>query len=58
MTIEEVNKVSAKGGIVVPAKFRKKYNIKPGDKVVWVDDGKGELILKRFKSTKILYDDL
>ena len=58
MTVEEVNTVSAKGGIVIPAKLRKKYNIKPGDKVVWMPNERGELVLKRYKSTEIKYEDL
>lgn len=31
--------VSAKGWIVIPVEYRKKYNIKPGDKVQIVDYG-------------------
>lgn len=32
--------VTLRGQTVVPAKIRKKYNIKPNTKLEWIDDGK------------------
>jgi AbrB family looped-hinge helix DNA binding protein len=32
-------KVSQKGWVVIPAELRKKYNLKPGSEVVFVDYG-------------------
>jgi AbrB family looped-hinge helix DNA binding protein len=32
-------KISQKGWVVIPAKIRKKYNLKPGDEVYVVDYG-------------------
>ena len=34
-----ISKVSAKGSVVIPAELRKKYNLTPGKKVVFVDYG-------------------
>jgi AbrB family looped-hinge helix DNA binding protein len=34
-----VLKISQKGWVVIPAKLRKKYNLKPGDEVHVVDYG-------------------
>lgn len=31
--------VSRRGQTVVPAEIRKRYNIKDGDQLVWIDDG-------------------
>ena len=58
MEIDDVNTVNAKGSVVIPSKLRKKYNIKPGDQVVWIENEKKELVLKRFKSAKIDYEEL
>ncbi len=32
-------KISSKGRVVIPARLRKKYNLKPGDRVHFVDYG-------------------
>ena len=50
--------VNSKGSVIVPSQLRSKYKIKPGDKMVWVENDKGELILKRFKSIQVKYDEL
>jgi AbrB family looped-hinge helix DNA binding protein len=38
MSVESVT-VSSKGGIVIPAKYRRKYDLQPGRKVNVVDNG-------------------
>jgi AbrB family looped-hinge helix DNA binding protein len=34
-----VAKISAKGWVVIPAEIRRKYNLRPGDKVNFIDYG-------------------
>jgi AbrB family looped-hinge helix DNA binding protein len=36
--------ISAKGGVVIPAELRARYNLKPGDEVDFVDYG-GQLVI-------------
>lgn len=42
----ETSITTNKGQIVVPKIFRKKYGIKPGTKVGFLEDEKGNLIIK------------
>jgi AbrB family looped-hinge helix DNA binding protein len=56
MTIEDISTVNQKGSVVIPSIYRKKYSINPGDKMVWVENKEGELVLKRFKDIK--YEEL
>ena len=39
-------KIGSKGQVVIPSVFRKNFNIKPGDKVIFESDG-DKLIIKR-----------
>jgi AbrB family looped-hinge helix DNA binding protein len=32
--------VSKRGQTTIPARIRKRYNIKDGDRIAWLDDGK------------------
>ncbi len=32
--------VTKRGQTVIPAKIRKNHNIQPGDRLVWIDDGR------------------
>jgi AbrB family looped-hinge helix DNA binding protein len=42
----ETSIVSSKGQIVIPKRYRKKDGFKPGTKVVFSEDAKGNLIIK------------
>jgi len=44
--IEIEMKIGSKGQVVIPSVFRKNFNIKPGDKVIFESDG-DKLIIKR-----------
>ncbi len=46
MMIEVEMNVGSKGQVVIPSVFRKNFNIKPGDKVIFESDG-DKLIIKR-----------
>jgi AbrB family looped-hinge helix DNA binding protein len=37
--------VSVRGQLVIPVELRKRYHIKPGDKVMWIDTGKALLLV-------------
>ena len=41
-------KVTNKGMITIPAKLRKKHNIKDGDKIVFIEDEDGIRIVKLY----------
>ena len=38
--------ISAKGGVIIPAELRARYNLKPGDRVDFVDYG-GQFVILR-----------
>ena len=42
----ETSITTSKGQVVIPKLFRKKYGIKPGTKVAFIEDEKGNLIIK------------
>jgi len=58
MVYDEVSTISTKGAVIIPTSLRKRYNIKPGDRVVWIQNENGELLLKRFKGIEIHHSDL
>ena len=41
-------RISAKGWVVIPAEFRRKYHLQPGDHVRIVDYGEGLAIVPEF----------
>ncbi len=41
----ETSLISAKGQVVIPARLRKKYNLKPGKKVAFFEEN-GSIVLK------------
>lgn len=48
-------KVTSKGQITIPAAVRDALGVKPGEKLVFVDYGKGEFRLRRMGSIMDMY---
>lgn len=46
------------GSVTLPADFRKKYDLKPGDEIVFVETAEGLLISPRETLIEKLMDDL
>jgi len=47
----EQAKVTSKGQITIPKKIREKLNINPGDKVIFSENEKGELVIETKKKS-------
>jgi AbrB family looped-hinge helix DNA binding protein len=45
--MSQTTRVSEKGQATIPQELREKYEIEPGDEVVWIDAGDGITVKKR-----------
>lgn len=45
--MSESTRVTEKGQATIPKKLREKYDLKPGDEVVWIDTDEGIVVKKR-----------
>ena len=43
-------RVTEKGQATIPKELREKYNLEPGDEVVWIDTDKGIVVKKRTRT--------
>ena len=48
--MNQSTRVTEKGQATIPKELRKKYNLEPGDEVVWVDTDEGIVVKKRTRS--------
>jgi len=44
-------RVTEKGQATIPKQLREKYDLKPGDEVVWVDTDEGIVVTKRTRTS-------
>ena len=50
-------KVSANGQISLPIEVRRILGVEPGDKVIFVQNKKGEMVIKSVASTNVIEED-
>ena len=43
-------RVTEKGQATIPKELREKYNLEPGDEVVWIDTDEGIVVTKRTRT--------
>ena len=43
-------RVTEKGQATIPKELREKYNLEPGDEVVWIDSDEGIVVKKRTRT--------
>ena len=43
-------RVTEKGQATIPKELREKYNLEPGDEVVWIDTDEGIIVKKRTRT--------
>lgn len=48
--MSQSTRVTEKGQATIPKELREKYNLEPGDEVVWVDTDEGIVVKKRTHS--------
>jgi AbrB family looped-hinge helix DNA binding protein len=48
--MSESTRVTEKGQATIPKELRERYDIEPGDEVVWLDTGDGIIVRKRSRS--------
>jgi len=48
--MSETTRVTEKGQTTIPKDLREKYDLEPGDEVVWVDTDKGIVVKKRTRT--------
>lgn len=46
----EATRITRKGQTTIPKELREKYDLGPGDEVVWVDTDEGIVVKKRIRS--------
>ena len=46
----EVTRITEKGQATIPKPLRERYNLEPGDEVVWFDTGDGIAVRKRTRT--------
>lgn len=49
--MSESTRVTEKGQATIPKHLREKYDLEPGDEVVWVDTDDGIVVKKRTRTT-------
>lgn len=42
----DVSKITVKGQVTIPQEFREKLNLKSGDKVIFVENKDGDIVIK------------
>lgn len=47
----ESTRITDKGQATIPKELREKYNLEPGDEVVWVDTDEGIVVKKRTRTS-------
>lgn len=48
--MNEATRITEKGQATIPKELREKYDLEPGDEVVWVDTDEGIVVKKRTRS--------
>ena len=48
--MSQSTRVTEKGQATIPKELREKYNLEPGDKVVWIDTDEGIVVTKRTRT--------
>ncbi len=48
--MSEATRITRKGQTTIPKELREKYDLGPGDEVVWVDTDEGIVVKKRIRS--------
>lgn len=48
--MSETTRVTEKGQATIPKELRDKYDLEPGDEVVWIDTDEGIVVKKRTKT--------
>jgi len=48
--MSESTTITEKGQTTIPKELREKYDLEPGDEVVWLDTGEGIVVRKRTRS--------
>jgi AbrB family looped-hinge helix DNA binding protein len=48
--MSESTRVTRKGQATIPKELREKYDIEPGDEVVWIDTDEGIVVKKRTRT--------
>ena len=48
--MSQSTRVTEKGQATIPKELREKYNLEPGDEVVWVDTDEGIVVKKRTRT--------
>ncbi|WP_256685793.1 AbrB/MazE/SpoVT family DNA-binding domain-containing protein [Halococcus qingdaonensis] len=49
--MSESTRVTEKGQATIPKELREKYDLEPGDEVVWVDTDEGIVVQKRTRTS-------
>ncbi|WEL21174.1 AbrB/MazE/SpoVT family DNA-binding domain-containing protein [Halorhabdus sp. BNX81] len=49
--MSEATRVTEKGQATIPKELREKYDLEPGDEVVWLDTDDGIVVKKRTRTT-------
>jgi AbrB family looped-hinge helix DNA binding protein len=50
-TVSETTRVTEKGQATIPKRLREKYDLEPGDEVVWIDTDDGIVVKKRTRTS-------
>ena len=48
--MSQSTRVTEKGQATIPKELREKYNLEPGDEVIWVDTDEGIVVKKRTRT--------
>lgn len=48
--MSEATRITEKGQVTIPKTLREKYDLKPGDEVVWIDTDDGSVVRKRTRT--------
>jgi AbrB family looped-hinge helix DNA binding protein len=48
--VSESTRVTEKGQATIPKELREKYDLEPGDEVVWIDTDEGIVVKKRTRT--------
>lgn len=48
--MSESTRVTEKGQATIPKELREKYDLRPGDEVVWIDTDEGIIVKKRTRT--------
>ena len=48
--MNQSTRVTEKGQATIPKELREKYNLEPGDEVVWIDTDEGIVVTKRTRT--------